>query len=75
MGSDDRGLVLIAEWELWACANEVLAQHGEAAAAFAARRISELEEAGDAGGVRTWRAIGERVAQLDPSQARDRCLQ
>lgn len=54
----------MADWELWACANEVLRQHGDGAPVFVAERIGALALSGDMEGVRTWRAIARRVDQL-----------
>ena len=55
---------MIAERELWACANEVLRQHGARSAAFIAERVTALALAGDHAGVATWRAIAARMDQL-----------
>jgi hypothetical protein len=54
----------IPEWELWACADATLRQHGEQAALFVAGRIGALVLAGDEAGVETWKAIGRRVVEL-----------
>jgi len=55
---------MISERELWACANQVLAQHGEAADKFVAARIRSLAAAADAAGVKTWMAIADRLDRL-----------
>jgi hypothetical protein len=55
---------MIDDWELWACANTVLAHHGEDAGAFVASRISALSAAEDEAGVVTWRLIEGKIAQL-----------
>lgn len=55
---------MLSEWELWACANRVLQSHGENASLHAAEQIKALTQAGDADGVRAWRAIARRIAQL-----------
>jgi len=55
---------MLSEWELWACANQVLQSHGEGAALHAAEQIGALVLEGDAEGVRTWQAIDSRIAQL-----------
>ncbi len=55
---------MLSEWELWACANRVLQSHGEHAAAHAAEQIGVLARAGDADGMRAWRAIARRITQL-----------
>lgn len=54
----------MTDWELWACANEVLRQHGDGAPLFVAERIGAPALAGDMEGVRTWRAIARSVDQL-----------
>lgn len=53
--------------ELWACAEDVFRQHGQAAQLFVAGRIGERAVAGDDDGVEMWRAIGSRVLQLQMS--------
>lgn len=55
---------MLSEWELWACANCVLQSHGENASLYAAEQIEALTQAGDTDGVRVWRAIARRIAQL-----------
>ncbi len=50
--------------ELWACANEVLRQHGDKAAMHVAERLGAVALAGDAEGIVTWQAIARRVDQL-----------
>ena len=54
----------IPEWELWACANEAIRQHGEDAGGFAGRRVDELLLTGDIEGAATWQAIMRRIEQL-----------
>ena len=54
----------ISEWELWACAQQVIKQHGAKAPVHVATRIGELTAAGDLEGTQTWRAIAGRVDQL-----------
>ena len=54
----------ISEWELWACAQQVIKQHGAKAPAHVATRIGELAAVGDIKGVEAWRSIAERVDQL-----------
>lgn len=53
----------ITDWELWACANEVIRQHGDKAVDHAAVRAVELEAAGDSSGQRIWLAILYRIDQ------------
>lgn len=55
---------MISDWELWACAQRVVEQHGTKAADHIASRVTELAEAGDEEGVRTWLAIADRIDQL-----------
>ena len=55
---------MLTEWELWACANEAIIQHGADAAIFAAMRADGLFEQGDDEGARTWRLIVERINRL-----------
>ncbi|WP_188064796.1 DUF6961 family protein [Sphingobium sp. KCTC 72723] len=52
------------DWELWACAQKLIKQHQAKAPLQVAIRIAELATDGDADGVRTWQAVGERVDQL-----------
>lgn len=70
----DRSASSISDWELWACAQEVLTQHGADAHAFVERRLSELAEAGDEAGVWTWFAIDERLKKLVDEEGRGRTL-
>lgn len=52
------------DWELWACAQQVIKQHGAKAPVYVAGRIGERATAGDMDGVEAWKAIAERVDQL-----------
>ena len=54
----------LPEWELWACAQTVMRQHGEQALIHVAERLGALELAGDAEGVATWKAIARRIQSL-----------
>ena len=56
--------MLLNDWELWACAQQVLTQYGARAPLHIANRIGELATAGDSAGVEAWKAIAERVDQL-----------
>lgn len=56
--------MVLTDWELWACAQQVIKQHGERAPAVVAARIGALAEAGDGPGVEAWKAIAARVDQL-----------
>ena len=55
---------MLSEWELWACANQVLKTHGDQAPLHVAEQIGALVLAGDEAGIRTWQAIARRIAQL-----------
>ena len=55
---------VISEWELWACANQAINEHGADAPIIAAMRADELFEQGDNDGARTWRLIVERINRL-----------
>jgi hypothetical protein len=52
------------DWELWACAQQVIKHHGAKAPQHVAQRIGELASAGDLDGVQAWQAIAERIDQL-----------
>ena len=56
--------LMITDWELWACAQQVLTQHGDQAVDHVAERVAYLALAGDMDGVATWRAIADRIDQL-----------
>jgi NADPH-dependent ferric siderophore reductase len=55
---------MLSEWELWACANQVLKTHGEKAPLHVAEQIGTLALAGDEAGIATWQAIAQRIAGL-----------
>ncbi len=55
---------MLSEWELWACANEYIRQHGFDAPIHAAIRADKLLEAGDIDGSANWRAIIHRINEL-----------
>ena len=59
----------ISDWELWACANEVIRQHGEDAAIHAAMKADELLFDGDAPGAAVWRQIVRRINDLQAEPA------
>lgn len=62
----------LGEWELWACAQKVIDDHGVGAVAHAERRMLELLAAGDEAGALTWTAIAMRIEELEsrkPSSA------
>jgi hypothetical protein len=54
----------LTEWELWACANQLVEQHGTGAVARVGERIRDLEAAGDVAGHSAWMLILERVIKL-----------
>lgn len=56
--------MVLTDWELWACAQQVFKQRGERAPAVVAARIGALAEEGDGEGVDTWKAIAARIDQL-----------
>ena len=56
--------MLLEDWEVWACAQHVLRQHGARAPLHVAARIGELAIAGDGVGIATWQAIASRIDQL-----------
>jgi hypothetical protein len=60
---------MISDRELWACANQVLQQHGDRAPVFVAERIGALALAGDEAGVAAWRAIATRMDRLNRSDS------
>jgi hypothetical protein len=55
---------MLSDWELWACANQLVEQHGQGAPLEAMTRIFELGEAGDKDGHIAWCMIAERVRKL-----------
>jgi hypothetical protein len=54
----------VSEWELWACANELIRQHGDDAAIHGAMRADRLLFDGDAAGAAVWRQIVRRINAL-----------
>ncbi|QJR05242.1 hypothetical protein HH800_02305 [Sphingobium yanoikuyae] len=55
---------MLDDWELWACAQQVIQQHKSDAPRHVAIRIGELAAAGDTDGVEAWSEIARRVDQL-----------
>jgi hypothetical protein len=55
---------MIPEWEIWACANHYIMQHGEDAPIIAAMRADELLSEGDLEGARTFQMIVRRINEL-----------
>ena len=60
----------MTDWELWACANQMLVQHGDDAAVQAAFRADALLEADDRSGHAVWCAIVSRIEQLSNGDSR-----
>ena len=56
--------LVLSEWELWACADEAIRQHGLDAPIFAAMRADKLLEDGEMDGAANWRMIVTRINQL-----------
>lgn len=56
--------------ELWACAHQVVRQHGDDAPRFVAERLGALALNGDAAGISAWQAIARKVAQLSKTGER-----
>lgn len=56
--------MILKDWELWACAQNILKDHCGQAPLHAAKRVEELTSAGDKAGAATWLAIADRVDQL-----------
>jgi hypothetical protein len=65
---------VISDWELWACANKLVEQHGRDAPKEAFERRLELEGQGDETGAQVWALIAERSVQLlrEPKQGEQR---
>lgn len=54
----------MTDFELWACAHQVLRQHGERAPSFIAERIGAMVLANNLDGMRVWKEIARRAADL-----------
>lgn len=54
----------LSDWELWACSNQLVEQHGTGAVLVATTRVFELGEAGDKDGHIAWCMISDRVRKL-----------
>ncbi|CCW20136.1 hypothetical protein EBBID32_45070 [Sphingobium indicum BiD32] len=54
----------LTDWEIWACAQQVIKQHKAKAPLHCALRVAELATGGDQEGVQTWQAIAAKVDQL-----------
>lgn len=57
-------VAVLSEWELWACANELIRRYGFDAPVHAAMRADELFESGDDDGAKNFRLIIERINRL-----------
>ena len=55
---------MLSDWEIWACANQVLKTHGDDAPLHVAEQIGALAPVQDEVGIATWKAIAKRVAEL-----------
>lgn len=55
---------MLTDWEIWACAQQVIKQHGAKAPRYVATRIAKLAVMNDHDGIETWKAIAARVDQL-----------
>jgi len=55
---------MLSDWELWACANQVMKAQGDNAAHYVAEQIGALVLAGDEEGIKTWQAIARRITEL-----------
>lgn len=64
-------VIMISDWELWACARQQIAHYGDEAAIAAAMRADALLTDGDLDGQRTWLAILQRIDQLTSVSAHE----
>ena len=55
---------MLSDWEIWACANRMVRQHGFDAPIHAAMRADELLEEGDLAGSLMCRQIMHRIEKL-----------
>ena len=58
----------LSEWELWACANQVITAQGSNAPIYVAQQLGALALAGDTEGVLTWQKIAARISQLSANE-------
>jgi hypothetical protein len=56
--------MILSGWELWACANECIRQHGADAATHAATRADNLVSEGNDSGGQHRRLIAQRISDL-----------
>ena len=57
-------MTVLTDWELWACARQQIAQHGDDAPTYAAMRCDALLAKEDHAGHRAWLTILDRISQL-----------
>jgi hypothetical protein len=57
-------VTILTDRELWACAHELVEQHGRGAVLKAGERILDLEADGDVAGHTAWMMILERIVKL-----------
>ena len=57
--------VLTKDAELWACALAIEREHGPGAFLHAAMQIDELDAAGQREGATVWRAVLQRLEELE----------
>jgi hypothetical protein len=57
--------MLSPDAHVWACALKVVQDHGDQAPVFVSKRIGALALNGDWSGVDMWKAIAEKLDQLD----------
>jgi hypothetical protein len=55
------GRSILTDWEIWACAQQVIKRHGVKAPLHVACQIVELATAGDLDGAQAWQAIAAKV--------------
>ena len=55
---------MLSDWELWACANELVRQHGFDAPTHAAMRADALLEEGQIDGASNYRLIVHRTNKI-----------
>tara|TARA_A100001391_G_scaffold188617_1_gene159337 strand:+ start:33934 stop:34137 length:204 start_codon:yes stop_codon:yes gene_type:complete len=60
----------LGDWELWACANQVLKFHSDKAAHHVAEQIGALALQGDEDGIAAWQEIARRIAALAETEGR-----
>lgn len=59
----------ISDWELWACAQEMIHQHGADAAVRAAMKADALLFDGEREGAAAWQRIVHRINRLEAEPA------